>query len=84
MSVSWSRVLASAAVVRLVKVAAMGTTIVQIVISVGGSWGSGLALGAATIVGAGGWCWGCRRVLSGEGLGYALLESLYPRLGWAG
>ena len=48
----WSRVLVSAAGVRLVKVAAMGTTIVQIVISAGGSWGSGLALGVATIVGA--------------------------------
>ena len=71
---SWSRVLASAAGVGLVKVAAMGPTVVRIVTSVGGSWGSGPALGVTTIVGAWGWCWWCCQVLSGEGLGHALLN----------
>ena len=70
---SWSRVLVSAAGVRLVKVAAMGPTEVQIVVSAGGSWWSGSALGVTTIVGAWGWCWGCRQVLRGESLGHRRL-----------
>ena len=74
MSVSWSRVLASAAGVRVMKVSAMGPKAVRIIVLVGGSWWTGSALGVTTIVGTWSWYWGCRQVLSSEGLGYTLLN----------
>ena len=76
MPVSGSRVLASAAGVGQMKVVAMGPTVVRIVVSASGSWGSGPTLVVVMIVGAWGWCWdwwSCQ-VLFGEGLGHTLLN----------
>ena len=58
-----------------VKVAAMGPTVVQIVVSASGPGDHGPALVVAAIVGAWGcWGWGCCKVLSSEGLGNTLLN----------
>ena len=80
MSISWSRVLPCAAGVGLVKVTAMGPTIVQIVVFAsgsggpwGGCWNEGLVLGPGLLLGS---AW--------QGPGRCTVESLLPCQGLVG
>ena len=83
---SWSRVLAYAAGVGLVKVTAVGPTIVQIIVFASSLGGHRAVLVVAAVVGAIGrcLCWGCCKVLSNKGLGDVLLNhASHVRDQWA-